>query len=55
MSGPWMVVRYGLRHRTVVRTFRRRWTAAIYRVIKYWPVLDMYAVERWGRSGGRRG
>lgn len=43
---PWLVVRYGLRNKSTLRSFRRRWTAELYRVVKFWPVLDMYEVER---------
>lgn len=42
---PWRVVRYGLRHKTTVRAFRRRWTAHMWRALKHWPVLGMYKVE----------
>ncbi len=43
---PWRVVRYGLRHKTTVRAFRHRWTASAYRLFKFWPLLDVYEVER---------
>jgi hypothetical protein len=42
---PWRVVRYGLRSKSTVREFRRRWTAALYRRWRYLSLLDTYKVE----------
>ncbi|MEU0078536.1 hypothetical protein ABZY58_11620 [Micromonospora tulbaghiae] len=42
---PWRVVRYGLRHTHPIREFRHRWTARLYRLIKFFGVADSYGVE----------
>jgi hypothetical protein len=48
---PWRVVRYGLRSKSTIRDFRRRWTAHLYRVARFWSLLDVYKVEPNPASG----